>query len=155
MAGARVAAVIVLLSVSITGTAHAQQVDCCNALELVPREPDPQPEGPSLQQTYGLLAGGAAAAITSYVFGVLVATTESNRLPAVDGIPVVGPIASAARNAADERGASFLSLAGAAQAMSLLVVAAAATDLVDRRRMLINLGAGPNGCGASVTWRLP
>jgi hypothetical protein len=158
MARAGVAVVIVLAILSITGPARGQECACCDCktLDLTTLDPDmPDPDLMSQRETNGLFAAGAAVGITSYVFGLLIAGSEPHRLTPVDALPVVGPLASAARNAHDERGVSFLSFLGAAQAMSLLIVAAAATDLMDRRRMLLSVGAGPGSCGASLTIKLP
>jgi hypothetical protein len=159
MARAGMAVVIVLAMLSITGKARGQECACCEeggcrGLDLTTLDPD-LPDLVSQRETNGLFAAGAAVGITSYVFGLLIAGSEPHRLTPVDALPVVGPLASAARNARDERGVSFLSFLGAAQAMSMLIIAAAATDLMDRRRMLLSVGAGPGGCGASLTFRLP
>jgi hypothetical protein len=37
--------------------------------------------------------------------------------------------------------------------MSLLVIAAATTDLWEQKQVAIRVAAGTNGCGMSVTWR--
>lgn len=155
MARTSVATVLVLAILCAAANAGAEQCARCGCKPLALVPPDPElKRGPSQAELEGLLAGGAAMAITSYLFGVLVSRTAPHSNLAVDGIPVVGSMIAAAR-APDGRNASVLSFLGGAQAMGLLIIAAAATDLAERRRLLVDISAGPNGCSASLTVRLP
>ena len=116
---------------------------------------DPFAHGPSQSELVGLLAGGAAVTATSYALGIVLARQQPHSQLAVDTLPIVGPMVAAARNPSDDRNASLLSFLAGAQAMGILVMAAAASDLAEQRRLMIDFSAGPNGCGASVTMRLP
>src|SRR6185312_6096373 len=59
-------------------------------------------------------------------------------------------------NSDDHQNAPLLSFLASAQAMGLLMVAAAATEIAERRqRVLIGVSGGPNGCAATLTFRLP
>lgn len=123
--------------------------DCgCSA-----REPEPVPLfGPSREDLEGLLAGGAGVAIASYFLGTQLARSQDHSLPVVDNIPIVGAVASAARNSGG-RDTPLLLFSAGVQAMGLLIVAATASDLAELKRLSIEVG--PNGCGASFTWRFP
>jgi hypothetical protein len=153
MARAGMAAMLGLAILSASAPARGQELGCCgDALDLRPRDP---PNGPSESELQGLLAGGAALAAGSYIAGVMLARGEPHSTLAVDTIPVIGPLVSAAHNVTDSRTASVLTFLAGAQAMGIVIVAAAAGDLLQMRRMRIDINAGPNGCGASLTWRLP
>jgi hypothetical protein len=157
-----VAALAMVAGLSFSSTARSQACTCCGcgAPELLPSAApaglDPElASGPSQAELKGVLAGGATAAIASYVVGVLVARTQTHPMAAIDDIPIAGAVASAARNAPDDRNTPLLLFSASVQAMGLLVIAAAAADLSALRRFSVDVGVGPNGCGASLTWRLP
>jgi hypothetical protein len=156
MARASLATAVMLLCVVFSTEARADACGCCGCgepLALVP-EADPA-QAESQRALEGLLAAGTAVTVASYVLGVLIARGEPHPNFVIDTIPVAGPIASAVRNGTDSGNASLLSFLGAAQGMGLLVIASALTDLAARKHVLVDLSAGPNGCGASVTFKLP
>lgn len=157
-----IAATVTLLAVlSLASTAHAQECTCCGCpkLDLTPPPPEPEPEfvaDPAVREYTALLATGAAVALASYVAGVFIARTEPNSILAIDAIPFAGPLASATRNSDDHQNAPLLSFLASAQAMGLLMVAAAATEIAERRqRLSIGVSAGPSGCAATLTVPLP
>lgn len=155
-----IAATGALLAVlSLATAARAQECGCCNGgkLDLTPPPPDPElVSGPSTQEYQALLATGAAVAIASYIAGVFIARTEPNSILAIDAIPFAGPLAAATRNSDDHQNAPLLSFLASAQAMGLLMVAAAATEIAERRqRVLVGVSGGPNGCAATLTLRIP
>lgn len=156
MARACVATAVALLILGVAGNARGQPCACggASAPRLLPTEPDPS-SGASPQELEALLASGAAVSITSYVLGTVLARDQVNRNVVLDGTPIVGALGSAVRNGSNQRDASLLAFFGAAQAMGLLVVVAAATDLAAQRNLVIDVDAGPNGCSASLTWRIP
>lgn len=152
-----VAALVLLAAGGWPATARGQTTcDCCDCrvLDLTPDETE-RIRGPSQDELEALLAAGAGTAVASYILGIMVARTEPHQIAAVDDLPVVGAVASAARNTFADRNTSLLVFSAGLQAMGLLVVAAAATDLAALRRLSLEINAGPNGCGASVTWRFP
>ena len=161
MAHARVATAVLVAIVAVGATARAQPCAscCCDKTDLTPPPPPPDPaadpEAVSDETLHSLLAAGAAVTISSYVLAVLIARGQPHSDLAVDTIPVVGALASAVRNGSNQNASSMLAFLGAAQGMGLLVVSSALTDLVARRRVLVDVSAGPNGCGARVTWRIP
>jgi hypothetical protein len=151
MTRAMVAATLVLV---LAGRpARGDSCDCAGAKGLAPSSVDPQ-KGPSRAVLDGLLAGGATMAVTSYVLGVILAHDMPHSSLAVDGLPIVGPIVAAAQSPGD-RNAPLLSVLAGATAMGSLVVAAVATDLAAQRRLRIAFGAAPNGCGVTMTLRVP
>lgn len=153
--------------------ARAQACSCCDCevhdLTLAPPPPDAPPpalvdpalvdpavvSGPSEAELHGALAGGITALAASYVLGVLVAWHEPHTNVVVDRIPIVGPVAAAARNAQDDENVPLLLFSAGVQAMSVMLIAAASSDLVALHRMQIAVAAGPDGCGLTIGGRFP
>lgn len=152
--------------------ARAQTCNCCDCqlhdLTLAPPPPDAPPpaldpvlvdptvvNGPSEAELHGALAGGITALAASYVLGVLVAWHEPHTNVVVDRIPIVGPVAAAARNAQDDENVPLLLFSAGVQAMSVMLIAAASSDLVALHRMQIAVAAGPDGCGLTIGGRFP
>jgi hypothetical protein len=144
---------LAIVCTSVTARGQARECDGCRLVDL--RAPEDFPDGPTNAELEGLLAFGASLATTSYVFGVTIAHGEPHSTLAVDTIPIIGPIVAAARNADDYRNASVLTFLAGAQAMGLIIVAAAASDLAELKRLHLSLSAGPTGCGIGMSWRLP
>ncbi|HEX6835711.1 MAG TPA: hypothetical protein VF334_04015, partial [Polyangia bacterium] len=90
-----------------------------------------------------------------YVLGVLVAWHEPHTNVVVDRIPIVGPVAAAARNAQDDENVPLLLFSAGVQAMSVMLIAAASSDLVALHRMQIAVAAGPDSCGVTIGGRFP
>jgi hypothetical protein len=152
MSRAFIVGVVMVASLSAASVAHAQcPPSVCAPPDLL--APELATDHESMRAAYSALGGGIGVAVAAYLTGVLVAADQPHHVLAVDGIPIVGPFASAARNANREPAASLLSFVGSAQAMSLLVIAAAATDLWEQKQVTIRVAAGINGCGMAVTWR--
>ncbi len=151
--GLAMVTVLVILSLS-PAVARGEECGCCRcgAVELGLPAADPT-LGPSLRELEALLAGGVALTAASYVFGVITAERAPHSITAVDTIPIVGAVASAVRNANDPHVAPLLVLSAGAQAMGLVILAAAGSELAEKRHLLIDVGAGPDGCHAGVTWR--
>jgi len=150
------AALLWMMTLCSAAPARAQACTCPGCCQLVPPPPnqlDPA-NGPSRRELNAVMAGGATAAIGAYVAGIFAARAQNHQNIAIDSIPIAGAVASAARNAPDDRTPLLLFSAGV-QAMGLLVIAAAATDLAALRRLSVDVGAGPNGCDVRLTWRLP
>ena len=163
---------VVAAWVASPSIARAQACTCCDCqlhdLTLAP-PPDALPppaldpglvdpalvNGPSEAELHGALAGGITALAASYVLGVLVAWHEPHTNVVVDRIPIVGPVASAARNAQDDENVPLLLFSAGVQAMSVMLIAAASSDLVALHRMRIAVAAGPDGCGLTITGRFP
>jgi hypothetical protein len=155
-----VVALMVFACVSAPSLAAADECSCCNCsgADLSPPPPPTPPgvepelvPGPSEGELEGALAGGITALAASYVLGVLVAWHEPHTNVVVDRIPIVGPVASAARNSADDQNVPLLLFSAGVQAMSAMVIAAAATDLTTLRRIQVSVGAGPDGCGMTLS----
>ncbi len=123
----------------------------CGAPNLLPPLEPELVNGPSQAELEGALAGGVTALAASYVLGVLVAWREPHTNAVVDRLPIIGPVASAARNAQDDENVPLLLFSAGVQAMSAMVIAAAATDLAALRRVQVSVGAGPDGCGMTLT----
>ncbi|HEX8950983.1 MAG TPA: hypothetical protein VF945_04010 [Polyangia bacterium] len=164
MARVGVALVVAVVAACVSRPAFAQPQPCsccnCDAIDLTlppsppPRAP-PSIPGPSEAELEGALAGGVTALAASYVLGVLVAWHEPHTNAVVDRLPVVGPVAAAARNASDDENVPLLLFSAGVQAMSVMLIAAAATDLSALRHMQLAFGAGPDGCGVTLTGRFP
>ncbi len=164
-----VALVVVAAWVGAPSMAEAQSCNCCDCqlhdLTLAPQPPphlDPALDpvidpallnGPSEAELEGALAGGVTALAASYVLGVLVAWHEPHTNVVVDRLPIVGPVASAARNAQDDENVPLLLFSAGVQAMSVMLIAAAASDLAALRRMQIGFSAGPDSCGLTIGGR--
>lgn len=154
-------------------SARAQTCSCCDCEVVDLTTPPPLPpaldpsfvdplvfdpslvHGPSEAELEGALAGGVTALAASYILGVLVAWHEPHTNVVVDRIPIVGPVAAAARNASDDENVPLLLFSAGVQAMSVMLIAAAATDLAALRRMQIAVAAGPDGCGLTLSGRFP
>ena len=151
------AALLWMVTLCSATTARAQACTCPGCCQLVAPPPDaPDPEsGPSEHELHAVMAGGATAAVAAYVVGVFAARGQNHQNAAIDNIPIAGAVASAARNAPDDHNTPLLLFSAGVQAMGLLVIAAAATDLAALRRLSVDVGAGPGGCGVRLTWRLP
>src|SRR5512135_467683 len=144
------ARVVVALGMVVAGwvaspsIARAQACTCCDCqlhdLTLAPPPPNAPPpatldpaldpalldpsvvNGPSEAELHGALAGGITALAASYVLGVLVAWHEPHTNVVVDRIPIVGPVASAARNAQDDENVPLLLFSAGVQAMSVMLI---------------------------------
>jgi hypothetical protein len=152
------AALLCMMTLCSATPARAQPCTCSGCCQpLVPPPPDErEPEtGPSEHELHAVMAGGATAAIAAYVLGVFAARAQNHTNAAIDNIPIAGAVASAARNAPDDHNTPLLLFSAGVQAMGVLVIAAAATDLAALRRLSVEVGAGPGGCGVRLTWRLP
>ena len=172
---ARVLVALVMVGwVGAPSNARAQECSCCDcklhdrtlAPPDVPPQLDPRFDpaldpafdpallnGPSQAELEGALAGGVTALAASYVLGVLVAWHEPHTNIVVDRLPIVGPVASAARNAEDDENVPLLLFSAGVQAMSVMLIAAAASDLAVLRRAQIGVSAGPDGCGLTIGGR--
>lgn len=156
--------------VGAASNARAQECSCCDCKlhdgALAPPDAPPQLDprfdpafdpallnGPSQAELEGALAGGVTALAASYVLGVLVAWQEPHTNIVVDRLPIVGPVASAARNAEDDQNVPLLLFSAGVQAMSVMLIAAAASDLAVLRRAQIGVSAGPDGCGLTIGGR--
>ncbi len=115
---------------------------CCCGMDRI---------GATDRELTGVIAGGAAAAIVSYLFATLYATAQPHSLPTVEGIPIAGAIVAAARNPVDDRNAPLLLFSAGVQAIGVLVAAVAGADRAELRRLNIEVGACPGGFG--VSWR--
>jgi hypothetical protein len=148
-------AMLTVLAIVACGTpAFGQPCEACGVDLLGAGAADVVPaHGPSRRELEALLAAGAALAVSSYAIGVVLAHDMPHSITALDGIPVVGPIVEAARHADDRGNASLLVLTGGIQAIGILILAASGTELAERRRIVVDVSAGPGGCGASMTWR--
>ncbi len=155
------AAAIGVASFFFCAPAYSEPVACApgTCCGCGPLDPDPLAlpplETPRRAELDAVLASGAAATVVSSVAAVLLARNQPHSIPAVDDIPVAGAVAAAARNTTDQRDTPLLLFTAGVQAMGLLVIAAAATDLAELRRLQLDLEAGPGGCGAAVTLRFP
>jgi hypothetical protein len=145
-------AMLTVLAIVVCGTpAFGQPCEACG-VDLLGADVVPA-RGPSRHELEALLAAGAAVAVSSYAVGVALAHDMPHSITALDGIPIVGPIVEAARHADDRGNASLLVLSGGIQAIGILILAASGTELAERRRIAVDVSAGPGGCGASMTWR--
>jgi hypothetical protein len=135
MARASVATLVVMVSLFHSATARAQSEN-----------------GPSERELQGVLAAGAATGIAAYLASVFVARAEPHSIAAVDGIPIVGAMVASARNPGDRQGAPLLLASAGLQMAGLLMAAAAATELHEMHSWSVAVGAGRDGCGATVTW---
>jgi hypothetical protein len=151
------AALVWMMTLCSATPARAQPCACSGCCQLLPPPPDERdPEtGPSEHELHAVMAGGATAAVAAFVLGVFAARAQNHTNAAIDNIPIAGAVASAARNAPDDHNTPLLLFSAGVQAMGLLVIAAAATDLAALRRLSVDVGAGPGGCGVRLTWRLP
>ena len=160
MARVSVALGVLVACLSYPSIGLAQECTCCGCdkvdLSLPPQEPDPALlNGPSQAELEGALAGGITALAASYVLGVAVAWHEQHPNAVVDRIPIIGPVYSAARNANDDQDVPLLLFSAGVQAMSVMLIAAAASDLAALHRIQVAIGASPDGCGVSLTGRFP
>ena len=131
---------------------------CCNCGALPPDLSSVDPalvNGPSEAELRGALAGGIAALAASYALGVLVAWREPHTNVVVDRLPIIGAVAAAARNVQDDENVPLLLFSAGVQAMSVMLIAAASSDLAALHRLQIAVGAGPGGCGLTIGGRFP
>ena len=160
MARVSVALGVVVACLFSPAIVRAQACTCCSCdkLDLTPPSEEPDPvllNGPSQAELEGALAGGITALAASYVLGVAVAWHEPHTNVVVDRIPILGPVAAAARNASDDEQVPLLLFSAGVQAMSVMLIAAAASDLSALHKMQIAVGGGPGGCGLTLTGRFP
>ncbi|MCA1664771.1 MAG: hypothetical protein LC659_10955 [Myxococcales bacterium] len=153
--GVAVGAALLWMTTLCPATPARAQVCACPGCCQPPADEGNFESGPSEHELHAVMAGGATAAVAAYVLGVFAARAQTHESAAVDGIPIAGAVASAARNAPDDRNTPLLLFSAGVQAMGLLVIAAAATDLAALHRWSVDVGAGPGGCGVRLTWRLP
>lgn len=118
---------------------------CCGCL--------PTPYDPIAPELTTAIVVGATVASFGYLLALLLAADEPRSLSTVDAIPVFGAIYAAQRGGLDDqRGPVYLFAAGV-QAIGALVIGVAASELAQRRRLLLDVSAAPSGAGAALTWR--
>ena len=155
MLRAKIATVSMLAILFVAPTARGEPCTCCSCQALDLRPPDPATSNDPVRSEYqALLASGATLAIAAYFSAFAVERAAPQSATATDLIPIAGAIASAMRGP-NHSEAPLLSFLGSAQAMGLLMVVTAVTENAERRRWLVGVGAGPNGCSANLTMRIP
>jgi hypothetical protein len=113
----------------------------------------PLPYDPMEPELTTAIVVGATVASFGYLLALLLAADEPRGLSTIDAVPVVGAIYAAQRGGIDDqRGPVYLFAAGV-QAIGALVIGVAATELAQRRRLLLDISAAPSGAGAALTWR--
>jgi hypothetical protein len=165
---------IVAALFAIGATAHAQAVmlgmqDADPAGEdaapkLTPPPPPPAPaqcccryvpaanDPVETELTAAIVVGGTVASF-GYLLALLLAADEPRGLSTVDTIPVAGAIYGAQRTALDGQRAPIYLFAAGVQAIGALVIGVAASELAQRRRLLLDVSAAPSGGGVALTWR--
>jgi hypothetical protein len=108
--------------------------------------------GPSERELESVLVAGASTGLVAYLTSVFVAHSEPHSIAAVDGLPVAGAVVASARNAGDRFGAPLLLASAGLQMAGLLMMAAAATEMHEKRSWSVDVSAGRDGCGATLTW---
>jgi hypothetical protein len=118
---------------------------CCGYL--------PTPYDPIAPELTTAIVVGATVASFGYLLALLLAADEPRGLSTVDAVPVVGAIYAAQHGGLDDqRGPVYLFAAGV-QAIGALVIGVAASELAQRRRLLLDVSAARSGAGAALTWR--
>lgn len=124
--------------------APAQQCGCCCAVE---------PTDPAEPELTAAIAVGGTVASFGYLLALLLAADEPRGMSIADTVPVVGAIYAAQRGSFNDQRAPVFLFAAGVQAIGALVIGVAASELAQRRRLLLEVGAAPSGAGATLTWR--
>jgi hypothetical protein len=160
---ARTAWIVLSAIICCAATARAQPCASCPGepgdvtvldpeLELVPARPPPGYR-PSDRELKVELAVGIGTAAVSYALASILVRAQPHSIPVVDNIPIVGAVASVARNRVDNRLTPVLLISAGLQAISMLMIVASSVDLAQRARFWVDVGCNSTGGNVELTWR--
>ncbi len=154
MGRANIATVSILAILFAAPAARGQSCPCGNGDRLDLRPPDPDVADDPQPESQALLASGATLAIAAFFSSLAVVHAAPQRSADTDFIPFAGTLAAAMRGPNSGAGPLLYFLASA-QALGLVMVAAAAIERAEQHRWTVDVDAGPTGCRATLTVRLP
>jgi hypothetical protein len=148
-----VVALVVVLLLAFSSNARAQVCACPAPCRCEPPEDDED-----TNDLKRVLATALAIFATSYTAATIYAFTLPHSSVTVDGLPVIGAIASAARDSGQGRDSGLLLFSALAQASAILVATTSAIEIHRVRAMrgvCVGAVATPSGGGVSLSLSLP